>query len=475
MSDMNNDNNINHSNIDYSINDSNMNYSNNSNMNYSHNSNLNASKNYSISDSNINASNMNYSNKATKVKKRGAFLRFVMFTASALAFGIIAGVAASGYHYLFKSDKANNSIVIIDDESRELEDESFIELTDTEDVSTSKVNTRIEGIITDVSDVVEMVMPSIVSISSTDIITQYDIFFGREFNKKVEGSGSGIIIGQSDSSILVVTNNHVVDGAEEIKVEFIDDNKVDAVIKGADPRGDLAILEIAIKDLSRDTLNAIKVARLGDSKKLKAGEMVIAIGNALGYGQSVTVGYVSALDREVTNQGITMNLIQTDAAINPGNSGGALININGEVIGINSLKFADTLVEGMGYAIPISDAVPMINLLMNNQVLELADRGFLGINVETAQNVTRDLSIQFNMPVGVFINDVVEDSPAEEAGLKSGHIIVGFNDMKVETIDDLINYLTYTKAGDEVTLTVKELLNGQYANKELNITLSARP
>ena len=428
---------------------------------------------------NNNLINETYNNPAPKLKenppkkKKRFFLRFLGLIAAALLFGIVAGAAASGYHYLFRNDKSNNDIVVIDDEERSLEDGAVIELS--EDDSIAATNAKIEGIITDVSDVVEKVMPSIVSISSTDIMTQYDMFFGGQYSQPVEGSGSGIIIGQSDSSILIVTNNHVVDGAEEIKVEFVDDNKVDAVIKGADSRSDLAVLEVAIEDLSKDTLNAIKVARLGDSEKLKAGEMAIAIGNALGYGQSVTVGYVSALNREVTNQGITMDLIQTDAAINPGNSGGALININGEVIGINSLKFADTSVEGMGYAIPISDAIPMINLLMSNKALEVTEMGFLGINVQTAKNVTSDLSMQFNMPIGVFVNDIVEGSPAEKAELKSGNIIVGINDVKIETVDELLNVLTYSRPGEEIILRIKELQNGKYIDKELKVTLSERP
>lgn len=428
---------------------------------------------------NNNLINETYNNPAPELKenppkkKKRFFLRFLGLIAAALLFGIVAGAAASGYHYLFRNDKSNNDIVVIDDEERSLEDGAVIELS--EDDSIAATNAKIEGIITDVSDVVEKVMPSIVSISSTDIMTQYDMFFGGQYSQPVEGSGSGIIIGQSDSSILIVTNNHVVDGAEEIKVEFVDDNKVDAVIKGADSRSDLAVLEVAIEDLSKDTLNAIKVARLGDSEKLKAGEMAIAIGNALGYGQSVTVGYVSALNREVTNQGITMDLIQTDAAINPGNSGGALININGEVIGINSLKFADTSVEGMGYAIPISDAIPMINLLMSNKALEVTEMGFLGINVQTAKNVTSDLSMQFNMPIGVFVNDIVEGSPAEKAELKSGNIIVGINDVKIETVDELLNVLTYSRPGEEIILRIKELQNGKYIDKELKVTLSERP
>ncbi|NLP15831.1 MAG: trypsin-like serine protease [Clostridiales bacterium] len=425
---------------------------------------------------NTNNSQDNENSKYPKKKKKGFFLRALGLMAAALAFGLIAGATATGYHYFFQGGRDNKAGIIIDDDqstSEEDNDESIIEIS--EDESDSAVYNSTEGIITDVSDVVEKVMPSIVSINSTDIITQYDIFFGRRYSTPVEGSGSGIIIGQNDTSILIVTNNHVVDSAQEIEAVFFDDSKVKATIKGADPRSDLAVIEVAIKDIPKETLSTIKVARIGDSDKLKAGEMVIAIGNALGYGQSVTVGYVSALNREITNQGITMNLIQTDAAINPGNSGGALINIHGEVVGINSLKFADTRVEGMGYAIPISDAIPMINLLMTNKVLDVAEMGFLGISVETAQNVTRDLANQFNMPVGIFINDIIENSPAEEAGLKSGHIIVAFNKMKVETIDDLVNMLTYSRPGEEIILSIRELQNGEYVEKDLNVILGERP
>lgn len=425
---------------------------------------------------NTNNSQDNENSKYPKKKKKGFFLRALGLMAAALAFGLIAGATATGYHYFFQGGRDNKAGIIIDDDqstSEEDNDESIIEIS--EDESDSAVYNSTERIITDVSDVVEKVMPSIVSINSTDIITQYDIFFGRRYSTPVEGSGSGIIIGQNDTSILIVTNNHVVDSAQEIEAVFFDDSKVKATIKGADPRSDLAVIEVAIKDIPKETLSTIKVARIGDSDKLKAGEMVIAIGNALGYGQSVTVGYVSALNREITNQGITMNLIQTDAAINPGNSGGALINIHGEVVGINSLKFADTRVEGMGYAIPISDAIPMINLLMTNKVLDVAEMGFLGISVETAQNVTRDLANQFNMPVGIFINDIIENSPAEEAGLKSGHIIVAFNKMKVETIDDLVNMLTYSRPGEEIILSIRELQNGEYVEKDLNVILGERP
>jgi len=407
-----------------------------------------------------------------KNKKKGKFARAVKFTLAALIIGLLAGLGVVGYHYFFGGGRANTT-------------QTEREIVQTEDVAGSndviELNSddfkknELDGVVSDVSDIVDKVMPAIVSINATDIITSYDIFFGRQYNQSVVGSGSGIIIGQSDSHILIVTNNHVVADSEKIEIIFADESTAEATIKGADSNSDLAVLEVAIEDLSEDTLNSIKVARLGNSDNLKAGEMVIAIGNALGYGQSVTVGYISALEREIEVQGIKMKLIQTDAAINPGNSGGALLNIKGEVIGINSVKLADKDVEGMGYAIPISDAIPMINLLMNNKVVEVAEMGFLGINIETAQNVTEELSKQYNMPVGIFVNDVVENSPAEKAGLKSGDIIVGFNDIKIKTIDDLLNVLTYTRPGDEIVLKIKERENGEYLEKELNVVLGKRP
>lgn len=413
-------------------------------------------------------------NEKHSKKKKGKFGKFMLFMAAALAFGIIAGIGASGYHYFFMGGREKALIEQeIDQKLDQTDDDDAAKVSDSDNAVYT--GSKIEGIVSDVSDIVDKVMPSIVSINSTDIITSYDIFFGSKINSPVVGSGSGIIIGQSDSHILIVTNNHVIENAEKIEIVFADDSKAEASVKGANANSDLAVLEVAIDDLSDKTLNSIKVARLGNSNNLKAGEMVIAIGNALGYGQSVTVGYISALDREIEIEGIKMNLLQTDAAINPGNSGGALLNIYGEVIGINSVKFADTNVEGMGYAIPISDAIPMINLLMNSKALEVTEMGFLGINVETAQNVTEDLATLYNMPVGIFINDVVEGSPAEKAGLKPGHIIVGFDDIKIETVDDLLNVLTYSRPGDEVVLKIKERSDGKYADKELNVVLGKRP
>jgi serine protease Do len=230
-----------------------------------------------------------------------------------------------------------------------------------------------------------------------------------------------------------------------------------------------------MNELSKDTLSTIKVARLGNSDNVKAGQMVIAIGNALGYGQSVTVGYISALDREVTVDDVTMDLIQTDAAINPGNSGGALINTSGEVVGMNSVKYASADVEGMGYAIPISDAIPMIEQLMNREVVAESEQGYLGINLQTAQDITDTFSQQFKMPLGVYVNEVLKGSPAEKAGLKAGNIIVGVNGVTVETAEDLVNAITYCKAGETVTVKVSVLNNGTYEEKDLSVVLGKRP
>lgn len=404
-----------------------------------------------------------------KSKKRHRFTGAARLTASAVAFGLIAGTVFQGINYVTN----RNETVIIKQNSSETSANNNSTTTKSGNTLVPVNNTK-DGVVSDVSGIVQNVIPSIVAINCTATETQYD-FFGRQFNQKVDGSGSGIIIGQNDNQILIVTNNHVIQGATKVQVVLSDKTKVAATIKGADKNADLAIVSVNKKDLSTKTAATIKVATLGDSSNVKAGEMAIAIGNALGYGQSVTVGYISAVNREVTVDNNTMKLLQTDAAINPGNSGGALINSSGEVIGINSVKYASTEVEGMGYAIPISNAVPMINELMNRQAVKTSEQGYLGINKETAQNVTDVTAQQFHMPIGVYVNEVVKNSPAEKAGLKQGNIIVGIDDAKIETIDDLTNSLSYKKAGDTIQLKIKVLNNGDYVNKTLSITLSARP
>lgn len=405
-----------------------------------------------------------------KEKKKHKIPGTVKLAASAIAFGVIAGTVFQGMNYITNK---NEAVIIEQNNNQEATAITGSTKKNTEGTIVP-VNTSKDTLVSDVSGVVESVMPSIVAINSSATVTNYD-FFGRQFSQPVEGSGSGIIIGQNDNQILIVTNNHVIQDSTKVEVVLSDKSTVSATIKGTDSNADLAVLSVNKKDLSKKTAAAIKIATLGDSSKIKAGEMAIAIGNALGYGQSVTVGYISAVNREVTIDNKTMNLLQTDAAINPGNSGGALINANGEVIGINSVKYASEEVEGMGYAIPISKAVPMINELMNRDVVKKSEQGYLGINKETAQNVTDVTAESFQMPIGIYINEVVKNSPAEKAGLKQGNIIVGVDNVKVETIDDLTNILSYKKSGDVIKLKIKGLDKGDYVAKTLTVTLADRP
>ncbi|HHT97235.1 MAG TPA: trypsin-like serine protease [Clostridiales bacterium] len=400
-------------------------------------------------------------------RKPGKFIKTIMFIMSAVIFGIIAGASFQGYNYFTGVEKSDN---YKDDVSAETIVSKNEQVKDV--ISIGEVNDEI--IAYDVSDVVENVIPSIVAINAKAVKTEYD-FFGRPYSESVKGSGSGIIIGQNGSELLIVTNNHVVDGAEEVEIIFVDDVTATAVVKGSESRSDLAVLSVPLKDLTNETKEIIKIAKLGDSKELKLGELAIAIGNALGYGQSVTVGYISALDRKVNVEGLDFALVQTDAAINPGNSGGALLNSKGELIGINSVKYASSNVEGMGFAIPISDAIPVINELMDRETLDEKDQAFLGIILTSARNVTEADAKRFSMPIGIYINEVVKDSPADKAGLKQGDIIIGFNQKSVETIDDLINILSYTRAGEEINLITNVLDNGEYIEKVLKVRLSNRP
>jgi serine protease Do len=407
--------------------------------------------------------------KEGKPKKR-RFLGAMKITAAAVAFGLIAGAAFQGYYMLawpedsrLSANGTENNNIKIEEVSQDSAAKDTI----------NTVNSDSDTVVTDVSGVVASVMPSIVAINSKATMTTQD-FFGREFSQESEGSGSGIIIAQNGSELLIVTNNHVVEGATAIEIVFSDETKASATIKGAEANADLAVLTVDISSLSKETASAIKVATLGDSGEMVPGEMVIAIGNALGYGQSVTVGYVSAVNREVTISDQTMTLLQTDAAINPGNSGGALINTSGQVIGINSVKFASEDVEGMGYAIPISDAVPMINELMNREAVAVEDQGFLGIDSSTAQEVNEIYAERFNMPIGVYINDIVAGSPAEKAGLMQGDIITGLDGSKIETVEDLKNALSYKKAGKMVKLTIQVLDGGVYTEKVLDVTLGSK-
>lgn len=324
--------------------------------------------------------------------------------------------------------------------------------------------------IRDVSTVVENAMPFIVSIRSEVVETSYDIF-GRSSERVAVGAGSGIIIGQNNKELLLVTNEHVISNARKISVVLDDETEYEAELKGSDVNSDLAVLSIELSKLSQETKAHIRIAALGDSEKLRAGEMTIAIGNALGYGQSTTVGYIGATERTVTINNVERKLIQTDAAINPGNSGGALLNVRGQVIGINSIKYAAEEVEGIGYAIPISEAVPIINDLMNREELSEKEAGFLGIQ---GQTVTSSYSLRFGIPVGVYINAVETGSPAESAGLKTGDIIVKVNGRSVSTMEELQTILDYTRAGTTVTVTVSRVSGREYTEVDYSVILGTR-
>ena len=329
--------------------------------------------------------------------------------------------------------------------------------------------------VTDVSGIVENAMPSIVAINDTMTVEQRD-FFGMPQTYTAQSSGSGIIVNQTDTELLIATNNHVVDGASDLKVTFVDNKDVSAAVKGTDSASDLAIIAVQLKDIPSDTMSKIKVATLGNSDDIKVGQQVIAIGNALGYGQSVTVGYVSALDREITDEkGINRTFIQTDAAINPGNSGGALLNMNGEVIGINAAKYSSTEVEGMGYAIPVSQAQDIINELMNKKTRVAVDerkQGYLGIQ---GQNIDETAAAMYGMPRGIYVYKITEDSAASRSTLREKDIITKFDGQTVRTMEDLKEMLTYYEGGDTVNLTVQSLENGQYMERTVEITLGTKP
>lgn len=327
----------------------------------------------------------------------------------------------------------------------------------------------------DVSSIVEKAMPSVVAINS---VTEYQTqnFFGQPQTYEGRGSGSGIIVGESDTELLIVTNNHVIEGANTLSVTFNDGESAEANVKGTDSENDLAVIAVALDQITDSTKSKITVATIGDSDSLKVGQGVIAIGNALGYGQSVTVGYVSALDREVTTEdGTTRNLLQTDAAINPGNSGGALLNMQGEVVGINSAKYSSTEVEGMGYAIPISKVEDIIDDLMTRKTrvqVDEANQGYLGIQ---GTDIDSNAATLYGMPQGIFVYKIMEDGAAASSTLQEKDIITEFDGQSVRSMTELKDMLTYYAGGDTVDLTVQRLENGQYVEHTVTITLGVNP
>ena len=330
------------------------------------------------------------------------------------------------------------------------------------------------AVVTDVTQVVEAVMPACVSITNNFTQTVQD-FWGQTYSQDETASGSGIIIGENEQELLIVTNNHVVDSTEQLYVQFIDGETVEAQVKGTDASADLAVVAVKLDTIANSTKQEICIARMGDSDSLKIGEPAIAIGNALGYGQSVTTGVISALNRKIesSNSEEGTSLIQTDAAINPGNSGGALLNMRGEVIGINSNKIGGSSIEGMGYAIPISTARPIIEDLMERQTrtkYSEEERGYLGIS---CINVTSDLSENFSMPQGIFVAQVYSGTGAEAAGLVRGNIVVAFDGVTVQNQEELTKQMQYYKAGESVEITIMVNSANGYQQKNVTVTLSS--
>ncbi|MBQ4259358.1 MAG: trypsin-like peptidase domain-containing protein [Lachnospiraceae bacterium] len=402
-----------------------------------------------------------------KEPKKGGFARLALSAGVGLVFGAFAALAFFGVNkamdYFSPTEESSAP-------SEVMAGDSFLPAEQMTNVN------QITYVQDDVSDVVEEVMPAMVSIVNNYSVTT-STFWGQSISQQASSSGSGIIVGETDTELLIVSNNHVVEGTDSLEVTFIDGSTAKASIKGLDSDMDLAVIAVDITSLTEETKDAITIAELGDSDQLKLGTPVIAIGNALGFGQSVTTGVVSALNREVTyDDGSKGTYIQTDAAINQGNSGGALLNVNGEIIGINSSKIGGTMVEGMGYAIPISSASPIVADLMNRKTrveVPAEEMGYMGV---VMQNVTDQIMEMYGMPKGVFIYDVEKDSPADQAGIKKGDIIVKFDGARISSNADVQENMQYFRAGDEAQLIVKRrALDGEYVDVEINITFGKRP
>ncbi len=415
-----------------------------------------------------------YNNQPPRPPKRKGLVRKVAgITAAALLFGTVSGATMVGVNKLAGSSREETYPQVSQAETQTEPARAQAGQPSNGGQAVTAPASALPSL--DVSAIVENAMPSIVAINNTMLYESNSWFGGRQ-TYEVPGSGSGIIVGQNEEELLVVTNNHVVENSNTLSVVFIDSVSVNAAIKGTDADFDLAVVAVPLKDIPAETLSKITVAKMGSSDDLKVGQGVIAIGNALGYGQSVTVGWVSALDREVTTEGsTTRNLLQTDAAINPGNSGGALLNMKGEVIGINAAKYSSTDVEGIGYAIPISKAEDIINSLMTKRrsgaPVEEGQEGYLGIQGLT---VGDNMARQLGMPSGIFVSGIIEDGAASRTELREKDIITKFDDQTVRSMAALQELLKYYKAGETVNMTVQTVENGQYVERTIEITLGSR-
>lgn len=405
---------------------------------------------------------MNGMNEETpKPKKNRKVPKPVKLVCAGVAFGLVASATFQTGNYV--GTKVFGTITTNGKTAKTAQTVDGAKLT----TSSSSTGTS------DIATIAKNAMPSIVSITNMSV-KEVQSFFGGTQQQESTSVGSGIIIGQTDSELLILTNNHVVEGNEKLTVSFVDNESVEANVKGTDSTKDLAVVAVKISDVKDSTMDEIAVATMGDSSKLEVGEQVVAIGNALGYGQSVTSGIVSATERTLDGyEGGT--LIQTDAAINPGNSGGALLNSNGEVIGINTAKVATDSVEGMGYAIPISDASDTIQNLMNQVTktkVSEAEQGYLGIQ---GVDVSDESAKMYNMPTGVYISDVVKNGGAQQAGLTKGSVITGLEGTTISDMNSLKEQLQYHRVGDKVKVTVQVPgNNGEYTEKTVEVTLGSK-
>lgn len=407
-------------------------------------------------------------------KKRGQKKKFAKAAAVVLCAALLAGGGFAVGNYTAKPALAENS----DQDLPSKENENNIKTPEVQAMGNLlSVNNQNSGkMLYTPKQIAEKYLSSIVAITSKSIVESYNPFVGKQQYEN-SGAGSGIIVAKTEKELIIATNNHVVEGTSELTVCLNDNEEqiYSAYIKGTDPSNDLAVVGVKIADIPKNVLDSLAVAVLGNSDECAIGEQVVAIGNALGYGQSLTSGYISALDRVVTVDNVTYTLIQTDAAINPGNSGGALFNMYGEVIGINSVKFASSNVEGMGFAIPISKAMSILNNLAEREPRELVDeedQGFLEI---TGSDVTASSASSYNMPVGVHVRSVEEGSGSEKAGMLAGDIITAFDGLPVSGMTQLKSNLQYYRKGETVKITVKRLTNGNYEEVILDVTLGERP
>ena len=430
----------------------------------------------------------NRNDKIRKIAKKGLTLSLCAVLAGGLAAGSFEGINKltgwNGAATVEAASKDETTLTYAKSEKKENADDSDSKTDDSKDIASTAKGSL------DVSEITSEALPSIVSIT-TKSVQEVQNYFGmygmygyapQQQEQEVEGSGSGIIVGKNDDELLIATNYHVVEGADTLSVAFTDGNAVEASVKGFDEERDLAVVSVSLDDVEDDTMDAVSIANIGSSDDLKVGEQVVAIGNALGYGQSVTTGIVSAKNRRMDSDNNTVtdgsddssdgvNLIQTDAAINPGNSGGALLNMEGEVVGINSAKLASTEVEGMGYAIAISDVTDILQNLMNEtsrDKLDDSEHGVLGIE---GSSVSSEAVQMYGIPAGVFVKKVTEGGAADKAGLKANSVITEFNGKAVSSIDQLIEYLSYYEPDEEVELTVQVPHGTSYKEETVKVTL----